>query len=119
MKMKFLAAALLAAGSMSAQAATQTVMSITITGGDFAMGPKEASQTACGQGGPFGNWQCLTAGSVSPIDTDDGLFEGPTLTAFNFFGAPVTTFTAATATGAANSNSGNPIMGSVRGEKII
>lgn len=107
MNFKMIVAALLAAGSMNVQAAPQNVLTLNITGGDFAMGAPGVG--ACGAGGPFGNFQCLTG---TMIDTADGLFEGPTLTAFGFFNAPVTTFTAATATGATNSTSGNPIMGS-------
>ncbi|MDO8969637.1 MAG: PEP-CTERM sorting domain-containing protein [Saprospiraceae bacterium] len=113
-KMKFqktMLALAFAGSAMSAQAAQVT--ELVITGGDFAMG---AAAGLCGSGGPFGNHQCLTAGST--IDTDDGLFEGPSLTAFNFFGAPVTTFTAASAVGAAASLTGNPITGDATGTTI-
>lgn len=107
-------AAALALSAVAAQAATVT--SISITGGDFAMGAPAG--TSCGANGPMGNWQCLTAGTVSPINTNDGLFEGPTLTAFNFFMSPVTSFTAAAAAGAANSVTGNPIQGTTSGSSI-
>jgi hypothetical protein len=107
---KTLLALAIAGSALSAQAATVT--SLTITGGDFAMG---AASGTCAIGG-FGNFQCITAGSTS--NTIDGLFEGPSLTAFNFFGAPVTTFTAPSAAGAAPSLTGNPLMGSTSGSTI-
>lgn len=107
-------AAMLVAGSVGAQAATVT--SITITGGDFSMGAPVAA--ACASPNDFGNWQCLSAGSASPINTNDAAFEGPSLTSFNFFGAPVTTFTAASAAGAAASVTGNPIQGTTSGSSI-
>lgn len=105
---KIAASVVLAAAALSAQAATLTVTSMSITGGKFGMGAP--APDAC-NGGAFGSFQCIAPGNSNPIDTDDGLFEGPTLTSFNFFNSPVTTFTAASAAGAANSTSGNPLMG--------
>jgi hypothetical protein len=115
-KMKFtmtkVAAAVLMTGfSVVASAAggLGTVTEIQITGGDFAMGAPGSG--LCGAGGPFGPFQCITAGPV--IDTDDGLFEAPAggLLGLMFFNAPVTTFTAATAVGASPSVSGQPLHG--------
>lgn len=101
-------AALLGAAAV---AHAEVVTSITITGGDFAMG-STAGQTACGAGGPFGNWQCLTGGGNNTLTAGEGAGVNvvggagfsPSITAFNFFGAPVTTGLAATATGAANAS---------------
>lgn len=107
---KIAASLVLSAAALSAQAETLTVTSMTITGGSFGMGAP--APEAC-NGGSFGSYQCITAGNSNPIDTTDGAFEGPTLTSFNFFNSPVTTFTAATASGAAASTSGNPLMGTV------
>lgn len=109
-------AILLAGFSMAASAAggIGTVTEITFTGGDFSMGAPGVG--ACGAGGPFGSFQCIPAGAT--IDTDDGLFEASSIVTFNFFNAPVTTFTAATAAGAAASTSGNPIQGSATATTI-
>jgi hypothetical protein len=118
LKMKKVVAAFAMAGFSAAASAAGgigVVSEITITGGDFNMGG-DYSTGACGAAGPFGSWQCITGGAT--IDTDDGAFEGPSLTTFNFFGAPVTTFTAATATGAAPSVTGNPIEGTTTASSI-
>ena len=91
------------------------VTELSITGGKFGMGAP--APDAC-NGGSFGSFQCITAGTANPIDADDGMFEGPTLTSFNFFNAPVTTWTAASAAGAASSTSGNPIEGTATASSI-
>jgi hypothetical protein len=96
---KSLLALALAGASMGAQAVA--VSTITITGGDFAMGPASG---ACDPGpGGFGNFRCVTAGS-NPTLTANSTSSPSSITAFNFFGAPVTTFLASSATGAANAN---------------
>lgn len=115
--MKKIAAALVIAGfsaAASAAGGTGTVTSISITGGDFSMGAPGVG--ACGSGGPFGSFQCITGGAT--INTIDNLFEGPTLTNLVFFSQPVNTFTALTAAGAANSLSGNPIQGTATASQI-
>lgn len=108
---KSLLALALAGASIGAQAAggIGAVTEVTITGGSFSMGAPGVG--ACGAGGPFGSFQCITGGPL--IDTDDGLFEAPAggLLGLTFFSAPVTTFTAASASGAAPSTSGNPLEG--------
>jgi hypothetical protein len=98
--------AALLGGAAAAQA--EVVTSITITGGDFSMGAPGVG--ACGAGGPFGSFQCLSAGTANTIVAGQGAGVNvttttgfsPSITAFNFFNAPVTTGLAATATGAAN-----------------
>jgi hypothetical protein len=119
LKMKKVAAAFAMAGFSavaSAAGGIGTVTEITITGGSFGMGAPAPAN--CAQVSGFENYNCVTAGTANPIDADDGLFEGPTLTAFNFFNAPVTTFTAASATGAADSTSGNPLEGTTTASTI-
>lgn len=81
-------------------AKADTITSLTVTGGDFAMGSPGVG--ACANGG-FGNFQCLTAGS-NPTITGGAMSSPSSITAFNFFNAPVTTFLAPSATGAANAN---------------
>ena len=106
---KMTAAVLMAGFSVAASAAggTGTVTEVQITGGSFAMGAPGVG--ACGSGGPFGNFQCITGGPL--LDTDDGLFEAGNLLGLTFFGQPVNTSTALTAAGAAPSTSGNPLSG--------
>ena len=116
-KMTKMAAAVLMTGfSMAASAAggIGTVTQIQITGGSISSGAPGVG--ACGAGGPFGPFQCITAGPV--INTMDGLFEAAPLLGLNFFNAPVTTFTALTAAGAAPSSSGNPISGTATNTTI-
>jgi hypothetical protein len=91
-----------------------TVTEISFTGGDFSMNAPGVG--ACGAGGPYGAFQCIPAGAT--IDTDDNAFEGSPIVAFNFYNAPMTTFTAATAPGAAGSTSGNPIEGTATASTI-
>lgn len=117
LQMTKIAAAVAMAGlsaAASAAGGVGTVTEITFTGGDFSMGAPGVG--ACGAGGPFGSFQCIPAGAT--IDTDDGLFEASSIVTFNFFNAPVTTFTALTAAGAAPSTSGNPIQGTTTASTI-
>ncbi|MEW6677563.1 MAG: PEP-CTERM sorting domain-containing protein [Pseudomonadota bacterium] len=76
MKMKFLAAALLVAGSMSAQAATMNVDIMSVSGGSFNLG---------GSPGTPGSW------SVAIADLTSGYQDFGS--AFTFFGGPVYMFT--------------------------
>ncbi|MHB1084287.1 MAG: PEP-CTERM sorting domain-containing protein [Thiobacillus sp.] len=118
MKMTRIAAAVVMSGFSalaSAAGGVGTVSTISFTGGDFNMGG-DFSAGACGLGGAFGSWQCIPAGAT--INANDGLFEASSIVTFNFFNAPVTTFTAATAAGAAASTSGNPIQGSATASAI-
>ncbi len=119
MKFTKIAVAVLMTGfSMAASAAggIGTVTDFQVTGGSFSMGAPGVG--ACGAGGAFGSFQCITAGPN--VDTDDGLFEAPAggLLGLMFFNAPVTTFTAATAAGAASSTSGNPLQGTTTATTI-
>jgi len=98
----------------SAAGGVGTVTEFQITGGDFAMGAPGTG--LCGAGGPFGPFQCITGGPL--LDTDDGLFEAAPLLGLNFFNAPVSTFTALTAAGAAPSSSGNPLSGTATASSI-
>lgn len=90
-------------------AKANVVESITITGGDFSMGAPGVG--ACGAAGPFGSFQCIAAGSTvvagqgAGVNVTTSTGFSPTVTAFNFFNAPVTTGFAATAVGAAPSGS--------------
>ncbi len=118
-KMTKMAAAVLMTGfSVVASAAggIGTITQIQITGGSISNGSPGVG--VCGAGGPFGSFQCITAGPV--INTNDGLFEAPAggLLGLMFFNSPVTTFTAATATGAAPSTSGNPLSGTAEATSI-
>lgn len=88
-----------------------TVSSIAITDGDWALNAPVSGD--CNSGGVFGLYRCAAAGSANPINTIDGLFEGPTLTSFDLLGTPVTTWTAPSAFGTQPSTSGNPIQGAV------
>lgn len=110
-------AALLIAGSAAAQAAA--LVSLTITGGDFAIGSpgvgacidsqKYVSTFSCVAGGPANT---ITMGSY-------GGGVGNSITTFYFLaGDKVETFTAASAAGVANSYSGNPPNGTVTGSTI-
>lgn len=111
MKVNALIAALLAVGSMSAQAATLSVESMTVTGGAFNMGPTNLGVSGCVVGG-FGAHQCFTAGGSigdgtlgdNAIDADGlaGSALVQTLAAFTFFGGPVNNYFAHTAAGAAD-----------------
>src|SRR3569623_364568 len=119
MKLTKIAAAVLMTGfSVVASAAggIGTIASLQITGGDFSMGAPGVG--ACGAGGPFGSFQCISAGPV--VNTNDGLFEAPAggLLGLTFFNAPVPTITAASAAGAAASTSGNPLQGTATASTI-
>ena len=117
LNMTKIAAAIVMTGfSVAASAAggVGTVSEFQITGGDFAMGAPGTG--VCGAGGPFGPFQCITGGPL--LDTDDGLFESAPLLGLNFFNAPVSTFTALTAAGAAPSSSGNPLSGTATASSI-
>lgn len=97
-------------------AKADTVASLTVTGGDFAMGSPGVG--ACGAGGPFGPFQCVAGGS-NPTITAGSTSSPSSITAFNFFNAPVTTFLAASATGAASANDwGSGFQGSTSGSSI-
>lgn len=89
-------AAVLAFGAVGA-ASAGTVTSITITGGDFGMG---APAPAACNGGAFGSYQCINAGSG--ITINQGTVNQNIGALFNFFNAPVSVNLAATAAGAAN-----------------
>ncbi|MBI3188891.1 MAG: VPLPA-CTERM sorting domain-containing protein [Gammaproteobacteria bacterium] len=115
MKKTALAAALFV---ITGAANAAVVTSMTITGGAFNMGTTNLGVAGCQIGG-FGSHQCITSGST--IDTDDGLFEGSassSLVGLSFFGSPVNAFTAATATGAQPSITGNPLSGDATGSVL-
>jgi hypothetical protein len=97
---KIAAGLALVAASAGVQAAA--VSSITVTGGDFNMGG-DFSSGSCGAGGPFGSWQCLTGGDNNTL-TAGSTSSPASITAFNFFGGPVTSFLASSAASAANAN---------------
>jgi hypothetical protein len=110
---KSAAAVVLALGAMGA-AHADTVTSITITGGDFAMG---SATGVCGGGGPFGNWQCFNPGTNVTIN--QGTVSQNLGTLFNFFGAPVNAFLASSAAGAAPANDWtNGFQGATSGSTI-
>ena len=86
--------------TFGAQAASRNVVSLTITGGDFAMGAPGIGDCSTNPS-DFTSFKCLTGGNVSPMPM--GEYAGPSLTAFNFFAQPVTTFTAMAPTWPASS----------------
>lgn len=94
----------------SANAAVVNVISFTIAGGAFNMGSTNLGVAGCSTNpSDFLSHKCLTAGPASPVVM--GTYQGSasnSLTLFNFFGAPVNTFTAASATGAAPNPTGLP-----------
>lgn len=112
-KLLIAAATVASLGAGVAQAAP--VQSITVSGGDFSMGAPGVG--ACANGG-FGSFQCLTGGS-NPTITAGSTTSPSSITAFTFFGNPVNTFLAPSATGAANANDwGSGFQGSVTGSNI-
>lgn len=98
-------AAALTLASLGANAAAQDIISLTITGGDFSMGAPGVG--ACDPDpATFTSFRCLTGGSTTPMIM--GTYQSASLTAFQFFGGAVNTFTAASAAGAAPNPTGAP-----------
>ena len=112
---KIAIAGMLFTGSVAAHAAT--LSSLTVTGGDFAMGGPGVG--ACSTNpSDFSPFKCLTGGPANTITMGSyGGGVGNSITSFNFWLTPLDTFTAASATGAPNSYSGTP-NGTVTGSSI-
>ncbi len=106
-------AVVLALGAMGAAHAA-TVTSITITGGDFSMGPPSGS---CDPNpATFTSYRCFNSNSATisqgTVSQNLGVF-------FNFFGAPVNAFLASSASGAAPANDwSSGFQGTVTGSTI-
>lgn len=110
---KAVLAGVFAIGTMAAAGANAAILAVesfTITGGAFNMGDTNLGVTGCSNNpADFSSHKCLTGGPASPVvmGTYQGA-PGDSLTSFNFFGAPVYSFTAASATGAADNPTGLP-----------
>lgn len=91
--------------TLDAKSAPLDVISLTVTGGDFSMG---APGVGSCDSDPlsFTSFRCLTGGNNNTLIM--GSYISPSITAFNFFQSPVSTFTAASAAGAAPNPTGRP-----------
>ena len=105
MKKTAIAAALLmSTGVVNADA----ISSITITGGDFGMGAPAPAN--CTQVSGFENYNCISATTTY----NAGDVSTASVSMFNFFNAPVTTFLASSAAGAAGADAwGSGFQGDV------